>query len=127
MFRFNKELLSRDIVLCVPFKNNEFLILVLCNKIFFDRKFMSQLKRILITGGAGFLGSYLCERLVESGHDVICVDNFSLVKKRMLPTCSNFQILNYYDTTSSIHFGLRLMRFITLPALQRRVIINTIQ
>ena len=37
---------------------------------------MSSLKRILVTGGAGFLGSHLCERLVESGHDVICVDNF---------------------------------------------------
>jgi len=33
-------------------------------------------KRILITGGAGFLGSHLCERLVSQGHDVICVDNF---------------------------------------------------
>ncbi|MEP7008474.1 MAG: GDP-mannose 4,6-dehydratase, partial [Sphingomonas bacterium] len=33
-------------------------------------------KRILITGGAGFLGSYLCELLVESGAHVICVDNF---------------------------------------------------
>lgn len=34
------------------------------------------MKRILITGGAGFLGSHLCERLLQEGHDVICVDNF---------------------------------------------------
>jgi UDP-glucuronate decarboxylase len=33
-------------------------------------------KRILITGGAGFLGSHLCERLVDAGHEVLCVDNF---------------------------------------------------
>jgi len=32
--------------------------------------------RILVTGGAGFLGSHLCERLVAEGHDVVCLDNF---------------------------------------------------
>jgi UDP-glucuronate decarboxylase len=34
------------------------------------------MKRILISGGAGFLGSHLCERLLKNGHDVLCVDNF---------------------------------------------------
>src|SRR5437773_2995691 len=33
-------------------------------------------KRILVTGGAGFLGSHLCERLLAAGHDVLCVDNY---------------------------------------------------
>ena len=33
-------------------------------------------KRVLVTGGAGFLGSHLCERLLADGHDVLCVDNF---------------------------------------------------
>ena len=32
--------------------------------------------KILVTGGAGFLGSHLCERLIEGGADVLCVDNF---------------------------------------------------
>ncbi len=35
----------------------------------------SQQKRVLVTGGAGFLGSHLCERLLESGHEVLCADN----------------------------------------------------
>src|SRR5579862_1347046 len=37
---------------------------------------MAMKKRILVTGGAGFLGSHLCERLVREGHEVLCVDNF---------------------------------------------------
>lgn len=42
---------------------------------------MTQIKRILVTGGAGFLGSHLCERLVADGHDVICLDNFFTSQK----------------------------------------------
>jgi len=37
--------------------------------------------RILVTGGAGFLGSHLCERLLEQGHEVICLDNFFTGRK----------------------------------------------
>jgi len=39
-------------------------------------------QRILVTGGAGFLGSHLCERLLDEGHDVICLDNFFTGQKR---------------------------------------------
>ena len=42
---------------------------------------MIDRKRILVTGGAGFLGSHLCDRLLEDGHDVICVDNFFTGRK----------------------------------------------
>ena len=37
---------------------------------------ISNRKRVLVTGGAGFLGSHLCERLLKEGNDVLCVDNF---------------------------------------------------
>ena len=78
---------------------------------------MPHLKRILITGGAGFLGSHLCECLVETGHDVICADNFFTSQKRNvahLLDCSNFELL---DTTLSIHFTAEVDKSITSPAL----------
>ncbi len=39
------------------------------------------MKRILVTGGAGFIGSFLCERLLSEGHDVICLDNYFTGRK----------------------------------------------
>jgi len=59
---------------------------------------VSQLKRILVTGGAGFLGSHLCERLVKENHDVICLDNFFTSQKKNvehLLGCSNFELLRH--------------------------------
>jgi len=41
----------------------------------------SVAKRVLVTGGAGFLGSHLCERLLARGHDVLCVDNYFTGRK----------------------------------------------
>ena len=41
-----------------------------------------RVKRILVTGGAGFLGSHLCDRLIEQGHDILCVDNLFTGSKR---------------------------------------------
>lgn len=53
---------------------NRFFVVSLQNK---DNKAtLISMKRILVTGGAGFIGSHLCERLVNEGHDVICIDNF---------------------------------------------------
>jgi UDP-glucuronate decarboxylase len=43
---------------------------------------MSQTKRVLVTGGAGFLGSHLCDRLIAAGHEVLCLDNFFTGSKR---------------------------------------------
>jgi len=49
-------------------------------------------KKILVTGGAGFLGSHLCERLLGEGHDVLCVDNFYTGSKR--------NVKHLHDSTS---------------------------
>ena len=59
---------------------------------------MSSIKRILVTGGAGFLGSHLCERLVEKGHDVICLDNFFTSQKSNvahLLNRTNFELIRH--------------------------------
>ena len=55
-------------------------------------------KRILITGGAGFLGSHLCDRLIEEGHDVLCLDNFFTGSKRNISHLlgkPNFELIRH--------------------------------
>ncbi len=48
------------------------------------------MKRILVTGGAGFIGSHLCKRLLDEGNEVICIDNlFSSSKNKIVPLLSN--------------------------------------
>jgi len=64
---------------------------------------MEYKKRILVTGGAGFLGSHLCERLVAEGHDVLCVDNYF--------TGTEDNILGLFD---SPHFEL-IRHDVTFP------------
>ena len=47
-------------------------------------------KRILVTGGAGFIGSHLCEYLLNQGHEVLCMDNFFTgTKKNIIPLMNN--------------------------------------
>src|SRR5688572_24153050 len=55
-------------------------------------------KRIVVTGGAGFLGSHLCERLLKKGHEVICVDNFYTGRKLNLVSFGshpNFELIRH--------------------------------
>src|SRR6266700_3082706 len=55
-------------------------------------------RRILVTGGAGFVGSHLCGRLLDRGHEVLCVDNFYTGSKRnILPLLSNprFELMRH--------------------------------
>ena len=57
---------------------------------------MANIKKILVTGGAGFIGSHLCERLIDEGHKVFCLDNFmTSVKKNIshLEGNNNFHLI----------------------------------
>jgi len=57
-----------------------------------------QLKRILVTGGAGFLGSHICDRMVSAGHDVICLDNFFTSQKNNITHLlgkPNFELIRH--------------------------------
>jgi UDP-glucuronate decarboxylase len=49
---------------------------------------------VLVTGGAGFLGSHLCDRLLKDGHEVICLDNFFTGRKIQFVTIRSAE-LNY--------------------------------
>ena len=56
------------------------------------------MKRVLVTGGAGFIGSHLCERLLNEGHDVICLDNFFTGSKdnvRHLLSNNHFELIRH--------------------------------
>lgn len=62
------------------------------------------MRRILVTGGAGFIGSHLCARLVDEGNDVICVDNFFTGNKRNIEPLlgkHNFEIIRH-DVTKEL-------------------------
>ena len=79
---------------------------------------MSSLKRILVTGGAGFLGSHLCERLIEQGHDVICLDNFFTSQKSNvahLLAQPNFELVRH-DVTLPIFLEVDDIYNLACPA-----------
>jgi len=61
--------------------------------------------KTLVTGGAGFLGSHICERLLDQGHDVICLDNFFTGNKENvahLRDYANFELMRH-DVTFPLY------------------------
>ena len=79
---------------------------------------MSVPKKILITGGAGFIGSHLCERLLSDGNDVLCVDNyFTGVKENIAHLLDNtrFEVMRH-DVTFPLYVEVEEIYNLACPA-----------
>jgi UDP-glucuronate decarboxylase len=75
-------------------------------------------KRVLVTGGAGFLGSHLCERLLHQGHDVLCVDNFYTGAKANIAhllTHPRFELIRH-DITIALYVEVDRIYNLACPA-----------
>lgn len=76
------------------------------------------MKRIVVTGGAGFIGSHLCERLVKEGNEVVCVDNFFTGDKkniRKLLDYDNFELIRH-DVTKELYIETDQIYNLACPA-----------
>jgi UDP-glucuronate decarboxylase len=76
------------------------------------------MKKILVTGGAGFLGSHLCERLLIDGHDVICVDNFFTGSKQNIAHLMDnpyFEVMRH-DVTFPLYVEVDQIYNLACPA-----------
>ena len=79
---------------------------------------MGSRKKVLVTGGAGFLGSHLCQRLLVDGHDVLCVDNlFTGSKDNVAPLLgeSHFELLRH-DVTFPLYVEVDEIYNLACPA-----------
>ncbi len=75
-------------------------------------------KRILVTGGSGFIGSHLCDRLLEQGHEVLCVDNFYTGARRNIEhllSHKHFEVLRH-DVTYPLSVEVDQIYNLACPA-----------
>lgn len=78
----------------------------------------NETKRVLVTGGAGFLGSHLCDRLVKEGNDVVCLDNYFTGRKKNiehLMDCHNFELIRH-DVTVPLFLEVDQIYNLACPA-----------
>lgn len=76
------------------------------------------MSRILVTGGAGFIGSHLCEKLLKQGHDVLCLDNFFTGQKENIyqfHNNKNFELIRH-DVTQPILLEVEQIYHLACPA-----------
>ena len=86
-------------------------------------------KKILVTGGAGFLGSHLCDRLVAAGHDVLCVDNLFTGSRSNLTQLldrRNFEFMRH-DVTVPLYVEVDEIYNLACPASPLQYRINPVQ
>lgn len=75
-------------------------------------------KRIMVTGGAGFIGSHLCKRLLDDGHEILCVDNFFTGRRQNIHGLldnKNFELLRH-DVTMPLYVEVDQIYNLACPA-----------
>ena len=86
-------------------------------------------KKILVTGGSGFLGSHLCERLLHDGHEVICLDNFFTGNKeniQHLMKNTNFELIRH-DITLPLYIEVDQIYNLACPASPKNYQLDPVQ
>ena len=76
------------------------------------------MKTILVTGGAGFIGSHLCEKLLKMGHEVICLDNFFTGQKKNIEHLFSFPYFEFvrYDINLPLYYEVDQIYNLACPA-----------
>jgi UDP-glucuronate decarboxylase len=86
--------------------------------IFFREPGRGAMKRVLVTGGAGFIGSHLCERLLARGDEVLCVDNFFTSRRQNIAHLRGNPLFEFmrHDITRTLYVEVDRIYNLACPA-----------